>query len=492
MELYIIHIIAQWMFVFTFAYYGITNMQWYNYSPKRALFMHHKFRWHVLYGLIPIGVYIGIFFIDSILKLYALLVVNLIYLIAIIIWAFNLDKKLQFTTRVKKFFVILLLFMSVNELMCFFISIESALIDLLPLLFATITSQIYEKVLLNRFALLAKDKLDIMSRLIIICITASYGKTSIKNYLAQILGKKYSVYATPRSVNTHTGILADINNNLDYTKEIYIAEAGARMKGDIDAIASFLNPHYVVIGEIGEQHLEYFKNLQTIVETKFEVLNSTRLKKAFVYKNNPKPDSLDKSIESKITYFPENIRNVSATLEGTSFELKIKEQWHKFETSILGEFNVINLSVAIELALELKIQLEDIQKALLRLEPAPHRLNKIITNNKIILDDSFNGNLNGILESIRLASLYQGRKVIVTPGIVESTKEANIAVAKAIDKVFDIAIITGELNSKILRENIKNAQKIVVKEKSTMEAMLANITEQDDLVLFSNDAPSYI
>ena len=55
----------------------------------------------------------------------------------------------------------------------------------------------------------------------------------------------------------------------------------------------------------------------------------------------------------------------------------------------------------------------------------------------------------GMLEAIRLASLHTGRKVIVTPGLVESSKEANVDLARAIDKVFDIAIITGELNSKI-------------------------------------------
>lgn len=64
-----------------------------------------------------------------------------------------------------------------------------------------------------------------------------------------------------------------------------------------------------------------------------------------------------------------------------------------------------------------------------------------------------------MLEAIRLASLHNGKKIIVTPGLVESSKEANIKLAEAIDKVFDIAIITGELNANTLRSNIHSTQK---------------------------------
>lgn len=95
-------------------------------------------------------------------------------------------------------------------------------------------------------------------------------------------------------------------------------------------------------------------------------------------------------------------------------------------------------------------------------------------------------------EAIRLSSLYDGRKIIVTPGIVESVEEANIELAKAIDEVFDIVIITGGLNAKILSKHIHNAQKIIIKDKTILEDILKSCSQPQDLVLFSNDAPSYI
>lgn len=489
---FIISTIAQWVFALCVAYYGMTNLQWYNYSFKRVLFMHHKRQWHIVYFLLPLVAYVGVFFVPNPYGDYALVGLSALYVLLVFIWAMRLDKRLKFTPRVVKFFLIFFVFMTLNESLCYLLKLESMLLDLMPLVFASVISRIYEDVLLGRYIALAKEKLGIMSRLTIIAVTGSYGKTSMKNYLSQILKEKYRVYATPRSVNTHTGIVADINNNLDYTTEIYIAEAGARLKGDIALISKFLNPHYAVIGEIGEQHLEYFKNLETIIETKFELLQSARLKKAFVYKENEKPQALDSALGKKIVPFPENVRNLNATLEGTSFELCIKGEWHSFETIVLGAFNVVNLSAAIYMGVELGLRVEEIQRAVRRIEPTPHRLNKIEVNQKLIIDDGFNGNLKGMKEAIRLSSLYNGRKIIVTPGIVESTKEANAELARAIDSVFDLAIITGELNAKVLSENIKHTQKIILKDKSMLEDMLKSCSQPHDLILFSNDAPSYI
>lgn len=488
----VIDIVAQWVFAIALAYYGMTNLQWYNYSFKRVFFMHHKRLWHLYYFILPVVAYVGVFFMPNPMGEYGLWILSILYVVILAIWAFRLDKKLKFTPRVVKFFFIFFIFMILNESLCHLLEIDSALFDLMPLVFASVISRIYENVLLNRYIVLAKEKLDIMSRLIVIGVTGSYGKTSMKNFLEQILKEKYRVYATPRSVNTHTGIIADINNHLDYTTEIYIAEAGARLKGDIALISNFLNPHYAIVGEVGEQHLEYFKSLENIVETKFELLQSNRLKKAFVYSQNPTPPNLDSTLHKRIVRFPENVRNIEATLEGTSFELCIKGEWHSFESMVLGSFNVINLSAAIYMGIELGLSVGEIQKAVKRIEPIPHRLQKIQTNQKLIIDDGFNGNLNGMKEAIRLASLYKGRKIIVTPGIVESTDEANIELAHAIDEVFDIAIITGELNSKILSSNIHNAQKFIIKDKAILEDILKSCSHPHDLVLFSNDAPSYI
>lgn len=473
-------VISRGLFLLSLGYYLLTNLQWYSYKITRVFFKHHKWRWHILYFFMPI---LFFFTIGDYFYIY----LYVAQLPGVMLWARALDKPLQFTGRIKRFALIYVSLIIFGELLC--TSAQEgcgAGFYLLPILFTLLITDILEKVLLNRYAKAAKEKLASMPNLTIIAITGSFGKTSLKNFLAQILSDNFKVHASPRSVNTFAGIVSDINHNLSPLSDIYIAEAGARARGDIKEIAELLEHHYGIIGKIGEAHMEYFKSLENITATKFELAHSPRLKALFSYQGNAAPQGI------ATIPFPTQTRNIHATLQGTSFELLIEGEFYPFSSEILGEFNVINLSAAILMAHRLGLPIDKIQRQVSRLKPIPHRLQKMEVNLKLILDDSFNGNIEGMLEAIRLASLYHGRKVIVTPGLVESTKESNQRLGEAIDSVFDIAIITGELNLQTLSASIHRPQKVIVKEKSALEEVLKATTREGDLILFANDAPSYI
>jgi UDP-N-acetylmuramoyl-tripeptide--D-alanyl-D-alanine ligase len=138
------------------------------------------------------------------------------------------------------------------------------------------------------------------------------------------------------------------------------------------------------------------------------------------------------------------------------------------------------------------MSVDDIKIALHNLKPVEHRLHLSRAGGKLILDDSFNGNLEGMLEAIQIASTHEGRKVIVTPGLVESNMESNVELAHAIDKVFDLVIITGSLNAKLFDKVIKHTKPIMLEDKSKMQEVLAKETYIGDLILFANDAPNFI
>ena len=291
---------------------------------------------------------------------------------------------------------------------------------------------------------------------------------------------------TPRSVNTIGGICKDVNDDLPLDTEVYIAEAGAREKGDIEDITMFLEPEYVVIGSVGEQHIEYFKTLDNIIHTKMEILKSPKLIHGFVHTSVPILDY------PTITHFPQNLQVTQSDLDGINFNIDIDGRTEHFHAPILGAFNAINLTAVILVAHKLGMKIEEIKAALNNIKAVDHRLHISRVNGKVILDDSFNGNLEGMLEAVKISSTHDGRKVIITPGIVESTDEANIELAKAIDDVFDIAIITGDINQQILVNNIKKAQVVILKDKSDMEVCLLENTKFGDLILFANDAPNFI
>lgn len=491
MLLHILDIISRLLFIFAISYYSITLLQWYNYSAWRVITKHHKQAWHLAYFVLPIVMFFVCFGIGWHIVFYIYL--YLVYLPMLIIWAIKLDKRVVFTRRVWRFFAIMAIFIALNELLFVLYDATSLyFLWLMPFVFGMIICEIYEAVLMRNFITLAKDKLEMMHNLKIIMVTASFGKTSIKNFLAQILQGRFSVYFTPRSVNTFKGIVYDINNDLPFGADIYIAEAGARMKGDIKEIAMLLNPQLGVIGEIGNAHIEYFKTLENTASTKFELLESNRLEQVFVYNKNPLPKELDSATKRKIIPYPAQLRNIEATLKHTKFEMMLGKEWVEFETYILGRFNVDNIAVAVMIAHQLGMSISTIQNLVKKLSPIPHRFNLSVSNGKTIIDDGFNGNINGMLEGVRLCSLYEGRKVIITPGLIESDEESNVRFAKAVDEVFDLAIITGERNSRLISSYIKNTPKVILKDKSQLENIIKGMVGSGDLVYFANDAPSYI
>mgnify|MGYP001809858481 CR=1 FL=1 len=467
------------LFVMALGWYLITNLQWYDYRIERVVLRHHKTWWHLIYFIIPFIIYYAvhgyfwIYFYGALLP-------------ALIIWHRKLDKKLVLTWRVKRFLILLFSITLFLNILLKIKGFGATYSVFFPILLTYMGSWGIEKFLFLAYKREAKRKIASMQDLTIVCVTGSYGKTSMKNFIAQVLGQKFNVYATPRSVNTLGGIIRDVNESLPENTQVYICEAGAREIGDIYAIAQLLHPQIVVVGKVGPQHLEYFKTLERIQRTKLEIIHSNRLKRAFIH------TSVTDEPHEKVTFFGDDIHNLAATLEGIDFDLSIEGEERHFHTNVLGGFQTININAAILIAYEMGMSSDEIVNAVEKLKSVEHRLERIDAGGKIILDDGYNGNIDGMLEGVRLCSLHNGRKVIVTPGLVESTEELNSELIRAINGVFDIAIITGSLNAAQFDKELKVPQKIMLADKSQMVKTLGEVTKAGDIILFANDAPNFI
>ena len=592
----IIFLIAHAAFVLLLGFYLITCLQWFSYKPARIIFHFTKPAWHLYFLILPLAAYFGCEIAAGLgvakfgaTPLYALHAAKILivaaYALALYFWQRGLDKKLVFTPRVKRFFAILAICVfSFNA--AFYAAGGPILPIFLPLGAALAASFAYERAQAAKFEADARKKLAQMPSLTIIQITASYGKTSIKNFLYQILKSDFRCYKTPRSVNTLAGLVRDVNEALPADTQIYIAEAGARLSGDIAELTEFLAPQIVVVGEIGAQHIEYFKSIENIRKTKLEALTSARLKHAFLH------SSTQKSADERVTIYDEGLEICGADLDGIKFSLNLSDdengasgenstlraetsaaesegqgdfssaacaekdknsknygadfddansvsyaeqserefceqaaraasddkicnvkEWgtqeaanerkisngrseqgkrHEFFAPILGKFNAANLAACIKIARFLGLSADKIKSRVAHVGAVEHRLARLDAGGKIIIDDSFNGNLSGMLQSYELMRSYGGRKVIITPGIVESTRKDNETLAAKIDEIFDLAIITGELNSEVLQSKISPAKTIVLKDKRDLQRVLSENTHSGDLILFSNDAPSFI
>ncbi len=474
------NIITHLILIMSLGWYLITNLQWYNYKLERVVLKHHKWQWHITYFVAPVL----LFYIIP--EPYYAIYFYLLYMTSFVLWNRKLDRPLVLTSRVKRFLVVLLVVTFSMIALCLSSPTCTNIFIFIPLIFAYGISMIMEKIFFISFKHKGKQRFQSIVGLKIVAITASFGKTSIKNYLHHVLKNKYKVYKTPRSVNTIGGIILDVNKDLPLDTQIYIAEAGAREKGDIEEISMYLEPEICIIGSVGEQHIEYFKTIDNIIHTKMEILNSPNMKMGFVHESVPIKEY------PNIMKYPNNLHIVKSNLDGIWFDVEVDGKIEHFHAPILGNFNAINLTAVILVSHYLGMSIDEIKISLGTLPQVEHRLQKIEAGGKIIIDDSYNGNLEGMLEAVNICSTHTGRKVIITPGLVESTDEANILLAKTINENFDFVILTGSLNTHLFSANIDKEKVYILKDKALLEATLATTTKAGDLILFANDAPNFI
>ena len=265
----------------------------------------------------------------------------------------------------------------------------------------------------------------------IIGITGSYGKTSVKYYLTTLLKTKYNVLMTPESYNTPMGVVKTIRGSLKSTDEIFVCEMGAKWVGDIKELCDIVHPHHGVITSIGPQHLESFKTLDAVKSTKFELSDSLP-EGGMLFLNGDDENIRDHgSNRPYISYSIDGDADYVATdlhvsERGTSFTVKTRDgETEEFSTRLIGRHNVLNIVGAIAISHKMGISLKALRPAVRRLEGVPHRLQLTDKGGVTVIDDAYNSNPSGTKAALEALSLFEGYKILVTPGMVELGEKQN-------------------------------------------------------------------
>ncbi|MCM1519193.1 MAG: UDP-N-acetylmuramoyl-tripeptide--D-alanyl-D-alanine ligase [Lachnoclostridium sp.] len=354
----------------------------------------------------------------------------------------------------------------------------------------------------------AEKILRSMTDLKVIGITGSYGKTSTKHYLYRILQEQFDVVMTPGSFNTTLGVIRTIREYMKPYNQIFICEMGAKQPGDIKEICDLVHPQIGIITAVGEQHLESFKTIENVQHTKFELVDSLPanglavVNDDFEYVANRKVNNVE-----TIRYACDNTRcasyiakDITYSAEGTEFTLSCPGSDDiRFRTHLVGACNVSNLMACIIVALRLGMDVEKIKYAVEHIEQVEHRLNMKRTPGGVtIIDDAFNSNPTGSAMALDvLASMKGGRRIVLTPGMIElgdRQAELNKRFGEKIATSADIAIIVGEYNRDAIVEGIEAVEKSDIKAHivdSFDEArqLLSTILQNGDTVLYENDLP---
>ena len=364
-----------------------------------------------------------------------------------------------------------------------------------------------EKLIFHLYFKDAEKKLLENPRLIRIGITGSYGKTSTKFILAEILSQKYNVLATPASFNTPMGVTRIIRERLTPAHQVFIGEMGARHVGEIKELSNLVHPAIGILTAVGPQHLDTFKSIERIEKTKYELIDALPQDGLGVFLND---DGIvyklyEKTGKPKMLAGKEGAdawaSDVSVSPQGSHFTLRLGD-WEPFEctTPLLGRHNIGNICAACCVAKHLGLNREQIQRGIQQLKPVEHRLQLLKTAGGVtVIDDAFNTNPTSSKEALKVLSSFPGRRVIVTPGMVElGAEEAryNEEFGQAMADAVDVAVLVGKRHTEPIQKGLTEKgfppESIhVVASLDEAIRVVNGILRPGDVVMYENDLPDH-
>jgi UDP-N-acetylmuramoyl-tripeptide--D-alanyl-D-alanine ligase len=351
---------------------------------------------------------------------------------------------------------------------------------------------------------------------VVIGITGSYGKTSTKEYLAHILNGRYRVLATPKSYNTLMGVCIVINNELatggpvDY----FIVEMGAYVRGEIRAICKLAKPQISLLTAIGPQHLERFGSIENTVKAKYEIIEALPPDGVGVFNwdNHHVRALYEKGYPAnRIAVTWENAdhatqlrllaRNVQLAADGLEFDITDTQtdDTVRFNTRLIGRHNVTNILLAAAVARHLGMPLTEIAVRVASLEAPEHRLQrKTLPGGITVIDDAYSANPVGARNALDILALHQnGRRVLITPGIVELGElqdQENEKLGRHAAQVCSDIVLVGIDQTRPLQRGIRQAgfdedHLFVYDTREEAIAWFQTRLREGDTVLFLNDLP---
>jgi len=312
---------------------------------------------------------------------------------------------------------------------------------------------------------IAKEKLEQLPNLKIVGVTGSYGKTSTKDFIAQILAKKYKVAKTEGTNNTKIGISQNIIEKINQDIEIFVVEMGAYKKGEITDLCQLVQPQIAVITGINEQHLALFGSLKNLIEAKYEIIGNLPKDGIAILNGNNRyclemAKKASKSFKTilykrgkprKLPGFTNVIwlDSISEKQEGTAFKINSDGKYLSLKTSLKGESNFDNFLGAIAVAKELGLTDIQIKEAVSQLQSNDRAMKSIQGIKKMtLIDDTFSSNPNGFLAAIKILEKVESQtKVVITPGIIElgsASPRIHQEIGQALRGKVDLVILTND------------------------------------------------
>lgn len=331
-----------------------------------------------------------------------------------------------------------------------------------------------------------------------IAVAGSYGKTTVKEILLTVLSEGKKVKATP--ANKNVGIShARFAEKLGGNEDILIIEYGEGKPGDVRRFAKRTHPTVGVITGLAPTHLDKYKTLKAAGKDIFSLADY--LNDQAVYVNGDSVEAKDFIRKNHMVYGSQGIGgwkvdNVKVGLDGTHFTLGNQDIKLKLKTKLVGRHLIGPVVLAAYLAHVHNLTQKQIETGVSKIEPFEHRMRPYQLAGAWVIDDTYNGNIEGMKAGLALLKeLSAKRKIYVTPGLVDQGGESakiHMELGAAIKQADPDKVVL--MKHSVTEDIIKGlsgykGQLIIEEDPLNFYMNLDKFVAAGDLVLMQNDWP---
>src|ERR1017187_4980793 len=333
----------------------------------------------------------------------------------------------------------------------------------------------------------------------VIGVTGSYGKTSTKNHVRDLLNGIFDVVASPASWNNSAGLSRTVNEYVGQGTQVLVAEMGTYGVGEIQAMCSWIKPEIGIITAIGPMHLERMKTLDTVTRAKSELLEKVRI--AILNVDDERLAQIAGSIRGADVWRCGTHRQpgLDVSLERADDIVTIR-----YRGAAIGSFSsqpglpLANIACALAAAFAAGAPPGQVVARLSDLSVPAHRAaHGVSSTGLVVIDDTYNSNPSGArhaLDLLESAVPGPNRRAVVTPGMVElgpDQDEANRAFAEAVAKAGAVLVVVGWTNRRALLAGARDGEAVTVASRADARTWVRSALTAGDGVLWENDLPNH-
>ncbi|WP_026674377.1 UDP-N-acetylmuramoyl-tripeptide--D-alanyl-D-alanine ligase [Alkalihalobacterium bogoriense] len=316
----------------------------------------------------------------------------------------------------------------------------------------------------------------------VIGVTGSNGKTTTKDIITAVLSTTYSTHKTNGNFNNEIGLPLTVLA-MPASCEVLILEMGMSGLREIALLSEIARPHYAVVTNIGESHIEQLGSREAIAKAKMEIAEGLR-NNGKVIIDGDEPLLFPYTTNEMITCgFSEQNDVTIVEYEGddNGFTFRLQDSNFQYSLPLLGKHNVHNAAYAIIIGKLLNVEEKNINEGLNQIALTSMRLEKKQgKSHSIIIDDAYNASPTSMRAAIEvIKELPYEKKIVVLGDIYElgpDEESLHRSVASAVDKPITHVYTIGSKGKWIYDELQKNSHNtMVVKSFENKEEVIAEI-----------------